>query len=172
VALRRFTLYPAQVPRLRDSPVHRGEHIDVLSKVRVEQAMTAAHARLTFLPQTRAPEILRRIGDSEGHESIPVADAAGALVGLIRAESLLVLAGQPEGLEYTIAADVMEPPLFVRPTDDLRHASRLMLQRGLHELPVVEGGLIVGYLHEAAIARIYIESGGHTGVAESAADAE
>ena len=161
VALRRWSLYPAQVPSLRDSRVHREEHLEALSRIPVATAMKKDAPRHDVRPQTPVAEILRTFGDGEHFESLPVQDDKGALVGVIRPESLLVVAGHPESAACTIAADVMQPPISVLPTDDLRHASRLMLVRGLHELPVVSAeGNVVGYLHEAAIARIYLESSG------------
>jgi predicted transcriptional regulator len=54
-----------------------------------------------------------------------------------------------------IAADVMLPPTHVGPHDDLHTALERFLESGLHELPVVEGGKIVGLLHEAHITRAY-----------------
>lgn len=160
VALRRWSLYPAQVPSLRDSRVHREDRLEALSRTRVAAAMKDAPRR-SVLPQTPVAEILRAFGDGEAFESLPVQDDRGALVGVIRPESLLIVAGHPESAACTIAADVMQAPLSVLPTDDLRHASRLMLLRGLHELPVVSAdGALLGHLHEAAIARIYLESSG------------
>jgi CIC family chloride channel protein len=151
VALRRWSLYPAQVPSLRDSPAHREEHLEALSRIPVSTAMKKDARRLYFRPQTPAVEILRALGDGETYESLPVQDEKGALVGVIRPESLLVVAGHPESAACTIAADIMQPPFSVLPTDDLRHASRLMLLRGLHELPVLSAtGSLLGYLHEAA----------------------
>ena len=161
MTLRRWSLYPAQVGFLRDSPVHRSEHLDLLSRVSVQQVLSVDTTRARFEPQIRADEILRRIGDSEACEIFPVQDRVGVLVGIIRAEALLVLAGQPESALYTIAADIMEPPASLRTTDTLREASRLMLQRKLPELPVVDAaGRILGYLDETAIARTYMEASG------------
>lgn len=159
MTLRRWSLYPAQVGVLGDSPVHRSEHLDLLSRVRVSQTMSADTTRPCFELQTRAAEILRRLGESESCDIFPVQDRGGVLVGLIRAEALLVLAAQPESAVYTIAADIMEPPASIHAGDTLRDASRLMLKRRLPELPVIDAaGHILGYLDESAIARTYVEA--------------
>lgn len=167
VALRRWSLYPAQPASKRESPLHSSEHFDVLSGIKVKDAMRGARPRVSFQPNTPAPEILRRLGDSEGQECFPVLDAGGRLVGLIVSEDLLLLASQPDHAAWTIATDIMRAPASITPEDDLRHASRLMVQRGLRELPVLEPAsptrddpsnlVIRGFLTEGDIASYYLD---------------
>jgi CIC family chloride channel protein len=169
VALRRWSLYPAQPPSKRET-MHPGEQLDVLSRVKVKDAMRSSRPCVSFQPDTPAPEILRRLGDSEGQESFPVLSSDGRLVGLIVSEDLLLLASQPDHAAWTIATDIMRPPASLSPEDDLRHASRLMVQRGLREVPVLEPApydqpsqpdvanlAIRGFLTEADIAAVYLE---------------
>lgn len=175
VALRRWSLYPAQALSKHDGAAGLGEQLDVLSRLKVKDALREPRPRISFTPTTPAPEILRRLGDSEGQECFSVLNAAGALVGLIAAEDLLVLASQPDNAAWTIATDIMRPPVSLHLSDDLRHASRLMLQSGLSELPVladpgdgdelsadVGADLILGFLTEAEIAALYLEATSHS----------
>lgn len=184
VALRRWSLYPAQALTKRESPNHSDEHLDILSHIRVRDALRKpSRPRVSFTPTTPAPEILRSLGDSEGQECFPVLTAQGALVGIIASEDLLVLASQPDNAAWTIATDIMRPPVFLRAEDDLRQASRLMVQRGLSELPVLgespdgkrrrdgppdgqghgqNGVAILGFLTEGDIASLYLDATSHS----------
>ena len=51
------------------------------------------------------------------------------------------------------AGDAMRVPLTVNPNDRLVHARRMMLDRDVGRLPVVEGGRLVGIISERDIAR-------------------
>lgn len=51
------------------------------------------------------------------------------------------------------AADAMRVPLSVRPDDRLVHARRMMLDRDVGRLPVVDAGRLVGILTERDVAR-------------------
>jgi len=51
------------------------------------------------------------------------------------------------------AGDAMRVPLTVNPNDRLVHARRMMLDRDVGRLPVVESGRLVGIISERDIAR-------------------
>jgi CBS domain-containing protein len=51
------------------------------------------------------------------------------------------------------AADAMRFPLTVNPNDRLVHARRMMLDRDVGRLPVVEGGRLVGIISERDVAK-------------------
>jgi CBS domain-containing protein len=52
-----------------------------------------------------------------------------------------------------IAADAMRFPLTCNPNDRLVHARRMMLDRGVGRLPVVESGRLVGIISEQDVAK-------------------
>ncbi|MHC1632141.1 MAG: CBS domain-containing protein [Methanotrichaceae archaeon] len=52
-----------------------------------------------------------------------------------------------------VAADVMHVPLKVSPKERLIHARRMMLDRDVGRLPVVEGGRLTGILSERDVAK-------------------
>jgi CBS domain-containing protein len=52
-----------------------------------------------------------------------------------------------------MAADAMRYPLTCNPNDRLVHARRMMLDRGVGRLPVVEGGRLVGIISEQDVAK-------------------
>ena len=86
--------------------------------------------------------------------SIPVVDD-GRLVGIVTDRDIViraVAAGKdPKGLRVSevMSAD----PITVTPTDDVAKAEKLMADRQVRRLPVVEGGALVGILVTAQIAR-------------------
>jgi CIC family chloride channel protein len=90
VALRKKSLYTAQLPTQRESPVHRTPTLDLLRQARVAQVMRPVS--LSGVPVV-APEL--RVGPEDDLRSatqtllanklreIPVTDAAGQIVGLL-----------------------------------------------------------------------------------------
>jgi CBS domain-containing protein len=52
-----------------------------------------------------------------------------------------------------IASDAMRFPLTSNPNDRLVHARRMMLDRGVGRLPVVEGGRLMGIISERDVAK-------------------
>lgn len=160
VALRKQTLYPAQVATLRDSPVHRDAFLlDALKSFRVADLMTTGRAFVVFDPQTPAREMLAKIGDATWQDVFPVIGADRRISGLVTADGLRVLAAEGANLPWAIAADLMQPGIAVRPEDDLRGATEQLVRHGLREIPVVDDqGAIVGFLDETDVATIYLRT--------------
>jgi CIC family chloride channel protein len=157
VVLRRRSLYEAQVPTLRDSPVHARRAIqDLLAKFRVGDLM-ASRAYVEFQPQTPAREMLKQAGQADAHQDIFPVLERGTLKGIVTPEGLRTLAGEPELQQWMLAADIMQAAVSVRAGDDASTAARLMLQAELRELPVVDDkGAIAGFIDEADVARVYL----------------
>jgi len=160
VALRGQTLYPAQVPTLRDSPVHRDALlVDVLKSTRVADLMTAGRPFVRFDPQTPAREMLERISEATWQDVFPVVDANERMTGLVTADGLRVLANEGPDLPWAIAADLMRPPVSVRAEDDLRIATERIVSEGLREIPVVDDrGAVIGFLDESEVATVYLKA--------------
>jgi CIC family chloride channel protein len=148
LALRKVSLYPAQVPTLRDSPAHRRDN-DPLSKLRCADVLRRERTFLKFAPSTKVPELTRQVVDAADQDVFPVVDAGGVLRGIISAEALRVIASNPELHQLAVAADLMMLPVSVALDADLRAAAQLMVSRDLRSLPVVDaGGAIVGLIDE------------------------
>jgi chloride channel protein, CIC family len=159
VALRKQSLYPAQVPTRRDSPAHALPTLDVLGSMRVAQVMITGRTLLSFEPRTPAQEILRRVTDASWQDVFPVLDPAGKMIGMITPEVLRILGSDRELESFTVAADLMQLAIAARPEDDLRVASQLMLDHHVREVPVVDrDGRIVGILDEADVGKAYLEA--------------
>jgi CIC family chloride channel protein len=155
VALRRRSLYPAQLPSQRDSPAH--QETDFLRGLRVDKVMTAGRPFVSFAPATTASEVLLRVSETTWQDVFPVVAPDGKMIGMITADDLRVLGSSPESQPFTVAADIMHPPVTARAEDDVRAAAQLMLERGLREIPIVAAdGRILGFLDEADIAKAYV----------------
>jgi CIC family chloride channel protein len=163
VALRGTYLYPAQVPTQASSPANRGEVLhEVLANTRVSALMVRREGYVHFVPETPLPALLDATSAEGWQDVFPVLDHSGQIVGLITLSGIHRLSVEREHLQWMVAADAMQSLVCVRPTDDLRRATELMIDSGLRELPVVdERGMVVGFLDEADIARSYIAAAGH-----------
>jgi CIC family chloride channel protein len=160
VLLRRRSLYDAQPPTLRDSPVHRDAFLlEVLRGTTARDVMITDRPFVTFSPSASAKEIVERVGESTWQEVFPVIDESGGLVGLVSAEAAHVLGAQPGIVRWTIVADVMLSPTSVIPDDDLRLVTERLVASGLRELPVVDAtGRVIGFIDEAEIVKLYLGS--------------
>ncbi|CAN5151333.1 chloride channel protein [soil metagenome] len=148
LALRKVSLYPAQVPSLRDSPAHRRDN-DPLSQLRCADVLRRDRTFLKFAPSTKVPELTAQITNAPDQDVFPVVDAGGVLCGIISAEALRVIASNPELHQLAVAADLMLPPVSVPLEADLRAAAQLMVSRDLRSLPVLDaGGAVVGLIDE------------------------
>jgi predicted transcriptional regulator len=59
---------------------------------------------------------------------------------------------------WVLAADVMQGPISVQPSDDLRATGERMLSNGLRELPIVsKDGIVIGMVTESALAGVYLK---------------
>jgi CIC family chloride channel protein len=155
VLMRKHSLYKAQLPSQRDSPAH--QEVDILRAVRVESVMTQGRPYVSFVPATPTGDLLRRVTEAEWQDCFPVLDDKGKMIGMIMGDALRVLGAAPETAPWTVAADVMQPPVTAQAGDDLRSAATTMLERNLREVPVVDGdGRILGFLDEADIAKAYL----------------
>jgi CIC family chloride channel protein len=151
VALRHWTLYPAQPPTKRDSPVHEEEQPFSLPSMQAGDVLVA-------------PELEPVL------QSCPVREASGLAAGARRQRVLVVVGddGRPRGvadldelrwaatephLGWAVVGDVMVPWAAATATMTLDRVGQLLADEGLRQLPVMEGAAVVGFVGEAEIAR-------------------
>jgi CIC family chloride channel protein len=150
-------LYAAQVPTRKDSPVHRATHLDTLAEILVGSVMRTKPI-VVIDEREPARETCARTYDAWAQSIFPVIHD-GAPVGLIKSETLRLLAAEPDVAPWVIAADLMEPFVTVRDEDDLRLAAQKMVRSDLHQIPALdEKGKIVGLVDEHDISRAYLEA--------------
>lgn len=69
-----------------------------------------------------------------------------------------VAIAQRDESSWVLAADLMQMPVSVQGSDDLRTTGERMLSSGLRELPIVSGeGLVIGLVTESALASVYLQ---------------
>lgn len=158
VTLRRVSLYPAQVRNVHESPVHRQE-LDPMLRLRCRDVLQRHRSFLTVAPSLSVLELTKLVEHAEDQDVFPVVAANHVLVGVIAAESLRVIAPNPELHAVGIAADLMGPVVSVMLDDDLRTAARLMVARDVRALPVVNAtGEVIALLDEHDISRAVVET--------------
>ncbi|MDC0740440.1 chloride channel protein [Polyangium mundeleinium] len=159
VALRDRSLYSAQVPTQRDSPAHPPGVLDVLGSLKVADVMIAGRPYVQFALATPVPEVLRLASDTGWQDVFPVLDGQGKMAGVITSDVVRLLATERDLEPFALAADAMQPPVTVRPDDDLRKATEVLLAQGVREVPVVDdAGRIVGFLDESEVGRAYLDA--------------
>ncbi len=161
IALRRASLYHAQVPTKRDSPAHRDELIlDVLRGVRVGDVLVQNRPFVSFGPKASAREVLAQVGGSaEWQDVFPVIGDDGKLLGAISSNVLRALSSDPILLDITLAVDLMAAPVAVNVEDDAHTALERLLRHGVRELVVIDAaGRILGLLDESEIQGVYYQA--------------
>jgi CIC family chloride channel protein len=152
-ALRRVTLYPAQPPTRRESPLHRAEMEDLRALDRVRVAEALVPVEVEGVPEsTPVADVIRRAAALERQEVVPVIGADGALRGLVEAD-VLRAASASSDMGWAVAADLMGPPRTVAPHDTLRSVAGTLAPAGARQAAVVEAGRLVGFVGMDEIAR-------------------
>jgi CIC family chloride channel protein len=160
IALRKRTLYSAQVETQRDSPVHRDSVLlDVLRSMRVSDAIPERRAITIFERDTKPAEMVRLAALTPNQDVFPVCTAEGELLGVVSAGSMRVAAAEFEGRPWTLAIDLMQPAVFVRRDNDLHCATELMVKADLRQLPVLdESNRVIGMIGEVDVAEMYLRA--------------
>jgi CBS domain-containing protein len=124
-------------------------------EVMTEEVLTASPD--TPLRQVAETLALARIS------GLPVTDTEGHVLGVVSEADLLALAagerkGHP-GTEATAGAAMSSPALVIRPEQSVAEAAKLMCERGVNRLPVVDAdGTLVGIVTRADIVRAFARS--------------
>jgi len=168
VALRNRSLYPSQVPTLRDSPVHRDALLlDVLRTIHVRDLIKRQAPPVCFVKNMPSAELLRLASRASEQDVFPVLDVDNRLVGLVTANTLRLLSAELSHAHWTLAADLLQAPVSVTPDDDLRGATEAMIANDLREIPIVSSdNQVLGMLDESDIAEVYLRAAVRAEVAE------
>jgi CBS domain-containing protein len=104
---------------------------------------------ITVTPTTTLAEAVRVMAARKIHY-LPVVDERVQLVGLVNADDALGTRSQ-RGLRDLVSDVMSAPAVSTEPSAKLTDAMRLMGERAIGALPVVEGGRIVGILTQSDI---------------------
>ena len=160
IVLRRRALYPAQVRSMRESSAHRHDLvIHALEDLRAGDVVPRDRPYVSFDLTTPATQVIHEIADSSWQDMFPVLGSEGKMTGVINAEVLRAYAAERELELITLAADLMEPAVCVRASENLHTAMDRMLHYHLREIPVVDDDdKIVGFLDESDITQTYMRA--------------
>jgi len=157
IALRRRSLYEAQVPTHADSPVHRpGASLDSLASVLVGTVMHAAEGHIVLHPGATMAEMGAALSSATWQRTFPVVDRDGRIVGMVESTSIASLLPDSLMPELAVAADLLQLPTTVEPENDLRRAIELLVSSSARQLPVVRNGIVVGYVDESNVTRAHL----------------
>ena len=120
----------------------------------VVDAMSAA--LVTVRPdETVHTAIARMLENDVG--SVAVTDE-GRLAGIFTERDVLRLAGEGSGFGELLVGDVMTRHLFtVEPDDDVLSAARLMQEKRIRHLPVIQDGNVLGIIGIREVLRTLVE---------------
>jgi CIC family chloride channel protein len=171
VALRRRALYEAQVSTLRESPVHRDTlMLSVLQTLRVSDVVKVGTPPVCFSPGTPLAEMLERASLASSQELFPVVSREGLLIGLVTSATMRIAIAERDDSAWVLAADLMQAPVSVQASDDLRTTGERMLSSGLREVPIVsQAGAVIGLVGESALASVYLQGAARAELEESSA---
>lgn len=112
----------------------------------------------SFQLRTPVLEVLQFAAETNWQDVFPVLDENDKMAGVITGNVVRLLATERELEPLAIAMDAMQPPVSVRPEDDLRTAAEVLLSQNVREVPVVDdAGTIVGFLDESEVSRAYLD---------------
>jgi acetoin utilization protein AcuB len=88
---------------------------------------------------------------------VPVVDAAGKLVGIVAERDLLLGAMHYMGSRVDVSEIMHKGVVTATPTMNIAEAAKLMIDKSIGGLPVVEGGAVVGIITETDIFKTFVE---------------
>ena len=133
---------------------------------------------VTVTPGTTLKEVARVL-TRHGISGVPVVDAAGTVVGVVSEADVLVKERGPQGrpaarfawfgegrdpateakvAARTAAEAMTSPALTIGPERPASTAARLMVERGINRLPVVQDGRLLGIVTRADLVRAFTRS--------------
>ncbi len=131
----------------------------------VRDRMTRAPVTIRVGETARAAADLMRLHKVR---HLPVVDAAGKLVGIVTDRDLRQILfvpgmrtrlGESASLVEQVTVDeiMSSPPITTMPYADLADAAKIMYERKIGALPVVESGRVVGILSEIDVLKAFAE---------------
>ena len=162
VALRKRSLYEAQVPTHNDSPVHRpADSLEPLARQRVADILVARLPFSVFEATTDLGSMRRALAEATWQTTFPIVASetlvGTQVVGMVNATSIALLSPDNSVHAEARAVDLSQPPVTLALDDDLRKAAELLLNSGFRQLPVIgPGGEIAGFIEEPQVTRVYL----------------
>ncbi len=162
---RTWTIYPSQRETRRQSPAHRHSfRANPLREVSVAESFDWDPYPFTIHPETPLAALSSSAFRSNP-DDWPVVDDNGKLMGVLTLNNVVEALGNPMLEQGLIVEDVMEPPAFITPDQDLGAAMELLHTKGWRRVPVldIEGNLVgsIDALHILRASEKSLKSGPH-----------
>lgn len=158
VALRRASMYSAQIGEPHESPAYRGSiGLRLLQSRTVADVVTEHADHLRFEVATPMADVIEGLAAATWQDAFPVYEA-GRLAGMIHRDALGMLHREADAMRGFLAGDLMREPVTVQESDDLHAATSLFLAQGVREIFVLDPeGQVVGFLDENDVVRALLE---------------
>jgi CBS domain-containing protein len=102
---------------------------------------------LVTVTENDIAELVLKVMEWRHIRHLPVEDSQGKLKGIITKNRLVRYLNNPEKDGLATAADVMDTdPITIGPSDDIKYAMLLMIDKGVSCLPVVEKDELIGII--------------------------
>jgi CIC family chloride channel protein len=160
IALRKRSLYGAQVASQKESPVHgTGPALDVLRTILVRELLPLGRSGARFTLDASRSQMQSSAEAVPGQEVFPVVDARQAVIGIVTRHSLWAPTAAPDEAARQIAKDLVQPAVSVGVAEDVRAAVERIVANHLREIPVVdEDRRFVAMITEDDISQAYVRA--------------
>jgi len=161
VIAKRWRREPIYEALLAQDGVHlRGRAVmSTLEFMKLDELVARTTHFACLLPNARPSEMLREVGLHHEQKIFPIVDADRKLVGLVSADEIALLQGEPQLELLVTASDLMRSPVCVRVSDDMRTVFELMRAETLREVPVVDDEMhVLGLVDEGDVAQVYLKA--------------
>ena len=132
-------------------PVHEWEEAQVeeIEKLEIQYDIVSniMSTDLVTVNENDIAELVLKVMEWRHINHLPVEDMSGTLKGIITKKRLVHYLNSPEADQLATASDVMNKnPVTISPTDDIKYAILLMIDKKVSCLPVVEKNELVGII--------------------------
>ena len=153
----RRSVYASQPVNKFASPAHRHElQRDILREATVRQVLKPENRPVCFPPEATLAEI-RAALPGTAEEIFPVVDGEGRFAGVIDVHELRKAIFDDSLAGWVIAQDMLRPSAGLSPDMDLHIALQKFLAENASQMAVLEGGKVVGTLHQRDLIAVYEE---------------
>jgi CIC family chloride channel protein len=159
VALRKVTLYPAQVASRLASPIHRGPQADASMMEAVSRRAAKdllAPAELEAFEERAPLAALLEAAERARTQRVVAIRGARGFAGLVE---LSTIGEIPAGERHWLRAhDALVPFVAVREDAAWGEVAEVLERCGLSQIPVTRGGEILGWLGDRELGRAVVEA--------------
>lgn len=155
---RNRSIYESQVANRFQSPAHESElTVNVLRQMMVTEAMRGNSRPVILAHDTNFQAVRDVILGCEG-EDFPVVDEKGVLRGILPFKKVKPILMEESLGDLLVAGELVDPPVWVEPQEDLHSALLKFMKSGHEQIPVLSQGPqgpILGVLSHQDIIAAY-----------------